>query len=120
MKTTMLLAGGFLLSAFPVFAQAKLPIENKGLSVSQAIRTGAAGVSETQGQATVFLKLANPNSEPVEIRNTICQFHQDGHLVKQLSIKRITVQPGEREYEAPEKVEGMFNKAGCQLGKPTP
>jgi hypothetical protein len=99
-------------SASPSFAQARTPLTYEGIEVQQVLNTGTG-----QRVSTVFLKLANPNAEAVEVRNIRCEFYDGTKLAKQFSISRLMVQPGSDKYEAPEKVEGPFNRPVCKLGK---
>jgi hypothetical protein len=99
-------------SASPSFAQARTPLTYEGIEVQQVLNTGTG-----QRVSTVFLKLANPNAEAVEVRNIHCEFYDGTKLAKQFSISRLMVQPGSDKYEAPEKVEGPFNRPVCKLGK---
>jgi hypothetical protein len=107
----VLLVFSLVFAALPYPAQAQQPVEYRGMSISTIVR------NDNDRTSTVFVRLFNPNQKPVEARNIRCEFHKGDQLVKRLSISRVTVQPGEGEYEAPEKVEAQFNRPVCKLGK---
>ena len=112
MKRFLLLIPLISASASPSFAQAGMPVTYGGIEVEQVLNTGTG-----KRVSTVFLKLANSNAEAVEVRNIRCEFYDGTKLARQFSISRLMVQPGSDKYEAPEKVEGSFNRPVCKLGK---
>jgi hypothetical protein len=111
-KRSLLLIALIWAGVSPSFAQAGKPVTYEGIEVKQTLNTGTG-----QRVSTVFLKLANSNAEAVEVRNIRCEFYDGAKLAKQFSIPRLMVQPGSDKYEAPEKVEGPFNRPVCKLGK---
>ncbi|MBZ6077496.1 hypothetical protein [Microvirga puerhi] len=112
----VVIAFGFLsLGAGACLAATLKPVENKGLSVERAIHRSSG--SEKVLSTKIFLQLMNPNDTSVDVRNVRCEFHDGDKLVKQFSIARLTVKPGENKYEAPQTVDGSFNRALCKLGK---
>jgi hypothetical protein len=93
-------------------AQGRQPVEYRGLSARTALNTGNA-----QQTSVIVLRFHNPNANPVEVRDTRCEFRSGDKLVKQFSIARISVQPGESAFETPQRVEVPFNRAVCKPGK---
>jgi hypothetical protein len=91
--------------------QERQPVEYRGLSARTTLSTGGQQIS------TIVLRFYNPNGTPIDVRDTRCEFRNGETIVKQFSIGRIAVQPGESKYEAPQRVEVPFNRAVCRPGK---
>ncbi|MGO4570593.1 hypothetical protein [Microvirga sp. 2TAF3] len=103
--------GALTIAGSPCLAQGLKPVEYRGMNIKTVVQSSNARTS------TVFLLFFNPNEKPAEARNINCEFHQGERLVKKFTIARLTVRPGEGEYEAPEKLGAPFNRPICKVGK---
>lgn len=94
-------------------AQTRQPVEYRGLTARASLNMA----TPDKRVSAILLTLYNPNPGPAEVKTVRCEFRNGGALVKQFSIARITVQPGESRFEAPETVDGSFDQALCKPGK---
>lgn len=103
--------------ASPALAQSRQPVEYRGLVASQTLKTGSGSTIHSRSASTIYLRFNNPNPAPADVLNVRCEFRSEQTVVKQFTIARITLQPGETKFQAPEMVDGSFNFASCKPGK---
>jgi hypothetical protein len=101
-------------AATPALAQSRRPVQYVGLSARTAVKIGQPVESDS---SVVVLRFRNPNGAPAEVRNTRCEFHNGRLLVAEFTIPRISVPPGDYVYEAPQTIQGRFNRARCKPGQ---
>ena len=94
-------------------AQTRRPVEYRGL----AARTSFNTATPDKRVSVIALTFYNPNPGPADVKNVRCEFRNGGTLVKQFSVARITAQPGESQFEVPDRVDGSFDKALCTPGR---